>query len=86
MNTPNARRLLLPASLLLLALLQACATASPPCPPVQPPRIPSPPTSIAKPVSPESFSERAQTNISEWQRRLTNSEMSPSGSKPGPVK
>ena len=62
------------ALLVLSGLLQACATRSPASIPVQPPAMPKPPASLMKPVSPESYSERAQKNTSTWQQKLTASE------------
>lgn len=55
----------------LTLLLSACATRSNDLMPVQPPAFPSLPPSLAKPVPPESYSERAQTNIGQWQKKLT---------------
>ena len=63
--------------LLLLApmlLLQACATKSSDLMPVQPPQTPALPPSLAKPPPPESYLERAQSDIEVWRKALTNSE------------
>ena len=65
--------LLLLALLVLSGLLGACATKSPASTPVQPPQAPKPPPSLMKPVSPESYLERAQKNIEAWQLMLTGS-------------
>lgn len=69
--------LLLLELLLLSGLLTACATPSPvltpaPCP--MPPAAPRLPATLAKPVSPESYSESAQRRIQAWQQTLTGSE------------
>lgn len=68
--------LLLLELLVLSGLLTACATKSPdstPALPHQPAAIPALPATLAKPPSPESSLERAQKNIEEWRRKLTNS-------------
>lgn len=62
------------ALLVLSGLLSACATRSPGSMPVQPPAMPRPPASLMKPVSQESYSERAQKNTLTWQQKLTESE------------
>jgi hypothetical protein len=54
-------------------LLVGCATTSTDSMPVQPPKIPSLPPTLAKPVPPESYLERAQRNIEQWQKELINS-------------
>jgi len=69
--------LLLLELLVLSGLLTACATPSPgstaaPCP--TPPAAPRLPDTLAKPPPPESYSERARTNIEAWQRKLTEVE------------
>lgn len=61
------------ASLLPTLLLAACATTSKDSMPVQPPRIPSLPPTLEKPVPQESYLERAQRNIEQWQKALINS-------------
>lgn len=63
--------------LVLSGLLTACATPLPgstaaPCP--TPPAAPRLPATLAKPVSPESYSERARKSIEAWQQKLTGSE------------
>jgi len=73
MTLPKDRPCSLPVLLLLTSSLAACATKSTDSMPVQPPQIPSLPPSLAKPVSPESYLERAQTDIGTWRERLTNS-------------
>lgn len=74
MNKRNARSFSLPMSLMLLLLLTGCATKSPDLIPVQPPQTPALPPSLAKPVPPESFLERAQRNIEQWQKKLIEEE------------
>lgn len=69
-NAKNSATVLL---LMLSALMQACATPSPPSMPVQPPQIPAPPPSLMKPAPPASYSERARKNIEQWQQTLTGS-------------
>lgn len=69
--------LLLLELLVLSGLLTACATPSPgstaaPCP--TPPAVPQLPATLTKPVSPESYSERARKSIEAWQQKLTGSE------------
>ena len=53
----------------LPALLTGCAATLPPCEPVSQP-LPAPP-SISTPLPQESYSARAQRNISGWQNKLT---------------
>lgn len=60
--------------LLLAALTQGCATKSPDSMPVQPLRIPKPAPTLMKPVSPESYLERAQRNTQSWHSTLIGSE------------
>lgn len=74
MNQINVSLLRLLALALLSALLSACAATSPGSIVVPPPRIPPPPPSLMKQVSPESYSERAQRNITQWQAKLISSE------------
>lgn len=62
------------ALLVLSGLLSACATKLPASTPVQPPAMPKPPASLMKPVSPESYLERARKNMETWQQQLTGSE------------
>lgn len=62
------------ALLLLSALLASCATRSPDSTPVQPPLAPKLPPTLAKPVSLESFLDRAQKDIEQWRKKLTESE------------
>lgn len=62
------------ALLVLSGLLSACATKSPGSIPVQPPRTPVPPASLMKPVSPESYSDRAARDTQGWQQKLMDSE------------
>lgn len=54
-------------------LLTACASTSNDSMPVQPPQIPALPPTLAKPPLPESFLERAQQNIEQWQKALMDS-------------
>lgn len=70
--------LLLLELLVLSGLLTACATPSPgstpaPCP--APPAAPRLPATLAKPVSPESYSESAQRRIQAWQQKLIDTEI-----------
>ena len=51
-----------------------CATKSPDSMPVQPPKIPPLPPTLAKPAPQESYLERARMNIEAWQKKLTSSE------------
>ena len=77
MKTPNAR---LRAACVLLLPLMLCAG----CMPRLPARAAAPiPTqqvmpdlspALAKPVPPESYSEKALARIKSWQQRLTDSE------------
>ena len=73
MNKIDARRALLPALLLLSALLQACATKSSGLTLDQCPRVPSLPPSLAKPVPPETYSEDAPKRIEGWTDELRRS-------------
>lgn len=54
-------------------LLTACASSSPPCIPVSQP-LPAPPLMSTQQPQ-ESYSERAQRNISEWQKQLTSTSL-----------
>lgn len=62
------------ALLLPSVLLAGCATRSPDSTPAQPLQAPKLPPSLARPVSPDSYLERAQRSIEEWRKRLTDSE------------
>ena len=73
MNKPAARPLLPLALLLLAALLPACMPRLPDSTPASCPRNPALPPSLAKPVSPEIYSEDAQRRIDEWTVELKNS-------------
>lgn len=74
MKQVNENSVSLPILLLLAALLTGCGTTLPDSTPVQPPQIPSLPPTLAKPVPPESFLERAQRSTRAWQEKLTSSE------------
>lgn len=76
MKTPNARPRAALVMLLPLLLCAACAPRLPastaaPIPTQQ--EMPAVPPALAKPVPPESFSERALARIRSWQQRLTDS-------------
>lgn len=58
----------------LSMLLASCAAPSPALTVVAPLRMPALPPSLAKPVSPESYSERALASTRNWQGRLMASE------------
>ena len=77
MKTPNARPRAVPVMLLLPLLCAACAPRLPastaaPIPTRQ--EMPALPPALAKPVPPESYSEKALARIKSWQQRLTDSE------------
>lgn len=68
MKQPAYRTL---SATLLLALLAACGTPSPPSVP-EPPKLPPAPASLSKPLpEPGTFSKRARTNMLHWQETLT---------------
>ena len=76
MKMPNARLRALSVMLLLPLLCAACAPRLPastaaPIPTLQ--EMPDLPPALAKPVQPESYSERAAVRIKSWQQRLTDS-------------
>lgn len=73
MNKTDARRALLPALLMLSALLQGCATKSSGLTLDQCPRVPALPPSLSKPVPPETYSEDAATRIDGWTDALKRS-------------
>jgi hypothetical protein len=73
-NKLTSRKLWLPVLLTLTVLLPGCATKSTDSTVVQPPQPPTLSPSLAKPVPPESFLERARRDIEEWRQRLTGSE------------
>ena len=74
MKRANENSALLLLLLLLAALSAGCATKLPDSTPVQPPQIPSLPPTLAKPVPPESFLERAQKSTQAWREKLISSE------------
>lgn len=69
------KRLCLTVLFLASGLLLGCATKSTDSMPVQPPKIPSLPPALQKPVSQESYLDRAQRNIEAWRKKLTDSEI-----------
>ena len=77
MKTPNAR---LRAACVLLLPLMLCAGCAPRLPastaaPIPTQQVmPDLPPALAKPVPPESYSEKALARIKSWQQRLTDSE------------
>lgn len=73
MNNTAAKSALLPALLILSALLQACATKSSGLTLDQCPRVPSLPPSLKKPVPPETYSEDAAKRIDGWTDELRRS-------------
>ena len=76
MKTPNARPRAVLVMLLPLLLCAACAPrlpASTPAPIPTRQETPALPPALAKPVQPESYSEKAQALIRSWQQRLTDS-------------
>lgn len=77
MKTPNVRPRAVLVMLLPLLLCAGCATRLPastaaPIPTRQ--EMPALPPALARPVPPESYSERAAAHIRNWQLRLTGSE------------
>ena len=77
MKTPSARLRGLLVTLLLPLLCAACAPRLPastaaPIPTLQ--EMPDLPPALARPVPPESHSERAAAHIKNWRQRLTGSE------------
>lgn len=60
--------------LALTLLLTACATKSPDSMPVQFPKVPPLPPTLAKPVPQESFLERARSDTQTWLKKLKSSE------------
>ncbi len=76
MKTPNARPRAAFVMLLPLLLCAACAPRLPASTAVPIPTqqvMPELPPVLAKPVPPESYSERALAHIKSWQQRLTDS-------------
>lgn len=73
MNKTSALSAPLFALLLLIALLQGCATKSSGLTLDQCPRVPSLPPSLAKPVPPETYSEDAAKRIDGWTEELRRS-------------
>ena len=77
MKTPNVRPR---AALVMLLPLLLCAACTPRLPastaaPIPTQQVmPDLPPALAKPVPPESYSEKALARIKSWQERLTYSE------------
>lgn len=70
----NVHKKALLALIVLPALLQGCATKSTVSIAESCPVIPSPPASLMKPESQESYSDRARASAEASQKRLTASE------------
>lgn len=74
MNKPASKQMLLAVLLTLSALLQACATPSPPSAVVIGPQIPSPPVGLMLPPPQEDWLGSAAIDAQRWQKQLTASE------------
>jgi len=75
----NAKRLCAPTLILLLPLLAGCATGCSNCAaslPQQTLQIPDPPP-LRQALPPQSYSQRAQTDIQNWLQRLTDTHPMP---------